>query len=174
MGERRLGLRARKRLGCEIRAKTRRYFGMVLNVSAEGLYVQTNARIDPGLVVELGLSTPIDRVSFTLRGRIARAYQTPVQLASVAPGGVGVRLIDPPASYLEYVRGLLAGSRQRGESAPEAAPLEGGFAFRVEMQTEVGGETRTLLVSCQTEAEAAELAQAELDEGWKLVSVARL
>lgn len=166
MGERRLGLRARKRLSCEIRDEAqRRYFGMVINVSVEGLYVQTNARIDPGTRVELRVGDLDAGRGFALRGRIARRYQTPVQLASVAPGGIGVRLIEPPASYRAFVAGLLSASPGRH--------LDGGFSFRVEMQSELGSETRTLLVSCQTEAEAAELALAELDEGWKVLSVAR-
>src|SRR5262245_34441071 len=117
MGDRRLGLRARKRLSCELRVRARRYFGMVLNLSAEGVYVQTNARIDPGAPLELTLGMHHDRAAFTLVGRVARVYQTPVQLASVAPGGVGVRLVEPCAAYLAFVRGLL-GSRREPQVSP--------------------------------------------------------
>ena len=171
MGERRRQPRVRKRLGCEIRAGTRHFFGMALNVSIEGLFIQTRARIAPGTAVELTLGAQNERVRLTLRGSVVRAVQSPARRASAGCGGIGVRLIDPSPAYLGFVSGLLDGPNPL---PPPPMELEGSFEFRVEMQTVDGAETRTLLVSCHSEAEATELAETELDEGWKVLSVARV
>jgi hypothetical protein len=149
-------------MGCEIRAGTHRYFGVVLNVSEQGLFLQTNARIEPGTLLDLTLSAANDTAQLALRGRVARRLRAPQQLASVVPSGLGVRLLDPPVAYRDFVAKLLG-------------PARGGdFRFRVEMSEVRGTQTRTVLVSCRSEAEATELANAELDEGWKLVSVQRV
>lgn len=175
MSERRRAPRARKRLGCDIRVGTHRHFGMVLNVSAEGLFVQTNARIEPGTSVDLTLGAESDRLHVALQGRVARAVRMPRQLASVVQSGLGIRLVDPPAPYRAFVAALL-GASVVGASLPPPQPIEmdGAFSYRVEMRALSGAETRTLLVSCKSAAEAGELASAELDEGWKLVSVERV
>lgn len=173
MAERRQLARVRKRLGCEIRARNHRHFGMVLNLSAEGLFIETSANIAPGTPVGLSLAVEHERIRFELQGRVARLVRTPASPARVARSGLGVKLEEPPASYRAFVAKLLGGSPA---PLPEAQPIaeDGSFDFRVELQALGGAERRTLLVSCKSEAEATELAAAELDSDWKVLTVERL
>ena len=146
MLDRRRHSRTRQRLSCELRAGVHRYFGIVLDQSPDGLFLETPTRLPIGTVVGLTLRTPEGPGMLELCGRVART-------ADGDRAGLGIELIDPPAAYLELVASLAARS------------------FRVELRQMRGAETRLALVSCATEAEAAELVTSEFGEGWKILSI---
>jgi len=144
--DRRRHSRTRQRLSCDLRVGVQRYFGVVLDQSPEGLFLETPTRLPVGTVVGLTLRTPDVPGTLELCGRVARN-------ADGERTGLGIELIDPPASYLELVATFA--TRQ----------------FRVELKQVRSAETRLALVSCATEAEAAELVTGELGESWKILSI---
>jgi hypothetical protein len=146
MYDRRRFPRSRQRLSCEMRVGVHRHFGVVLDQSAEGLFLETPTRLPIGTVVGLTLRVPEHDDRLELCGRVARN-------ADGARAGLGLELIDPPVAYRKLVAAL--------------APRE----FRVELKQTQGAETRLAFVRCGTEAEAADLVTAELDESWKILSI---
>ena len=146
MQDRRRSPRSRQLLSCELRVGVHRHFGVVLDQSPEGLFLETPARLPIGTVVGLTLRVPERDDRLELCGRVAHA-------ASRARAGLGLELIDPPVAYRKLVAAL--------------APRE----FRVELKQTQGPETRLALVRCGTEDEAAELVMTEFDESWKILSI---
>jgi Tfp pilus assembly protein PilZ len=146
MYDRRRYARSLQHMSCEMRVGVQRYFGVVLDQSPEGMFLETQKRLPIGTVVGLTLRVPERDDTLALCARVARGTDG-------APTGLGLELIDPPAAYRELVAAL---------SARE---------FRVELKQTQGVETRLVLVRCGTEAEAAELVTAEIDESWKILSI---
>ena len=106
MNERRKALRFKKRISCELAHDDRHHSGIVLDVSQSGLFVQTNAKPRPGDVVGVALNVPGERRTIDLRARVARTKLVPPQLLSVAQGGLGLHIENPPAEYLEFVENV--------------------------------------------------------------------
>ena len=95
--------RTKKRMSCEINVDGARYSGIVLDVSASGLFVQTNVKPNPGTVVTLSLSLPGAQDLAVMKARVVRKKMVPRELLAVAGGGVGFAITEPAESYLDYV-----------------------------------------------------------------------
>lgn len=89
--ERRASARRRRRLACEIHAAGRRHAGLVVDLSAGGLFVQTQACLVPGAAVRLRVRG--ERGEIPLEAAVVRLRSVPLRLASVARGGLGLRLV---------------------------------------------------------------------------------
>jgi hypothetical protein len=100
--ERRKTHRSRHRLTCELVLGDRRHPGIVLDVSQTGLFVQTSAAPPPGERVRVRLQ-PAGGAELELEASIARRYAVPARLASVARGGVGLRIESAPDDYLQLL-----------------------------------------------------------------------
>ena len=50
--------RKKRRLPCVLRLGSQQFTGMVLDVSASGVFVQTSAKVSPGDALEMELSVP--------------------------------------------------------------------------------------------------------------------
>lgn len=183
--DRRATKRIRRRLRCELRSAGRVHSGIVLNVSTNGLFVQTRAYLVPGTTVEVHLSQRIGEDPITLSARVARSFVAPPQLATLVKAGVGLRIESAPAGYRRLLRSFLSGDGRaaspsrsqavRGAAARPAAarPAPSTVRYRIRACEVEGSDVRTLLVSCASEAEARELAQAELGPLWKVLEVRR-
>jgi Tfp pilus assembly protein PilZ len=91
--------RIRKRLSCELEFEERRYSGIVLDISEQGLFVQTSAK--PKLGVRVHLRLRMHGVgTCELMARVARLKLVPPQLKSVANGGIGL-FIEMPTPELD-------------------------------------------------------------------------
>jgi len=100
--ERRQSHRGKRRIPCEFQHQGHRYRGIAVNISPSGLFIQTNATLDPGVeleVVFLGDRLP----GVSLRGTVARRRAPPAALASVIRAGLGLRIAEAPAAYLEFL-----------------------------------------------------------------------
>jgi hypothetical protein len=142
----------------------------VLDLSATGLFVQTGARLKPGVEVEVRLALESVPQPLVLRARVARAKQVPQQLMSVAQGGVGLRLISPPRAYIDALRKFEEGTILRsgnGEQPQEPRPAAQSFRVRVK-QTD-GPRMRTLQVAAESQDDARTRALRELGAGWEVV-----
>jgi hypothetical protein len=106
--------RTKKRLGCALFIKGVRQHGIVLDVSSKGLFVQTNAKPAPGDSVRIELTLPGQTRVTTLEATVARVRIVPPQLLSVAQGGIGFLLQNPPEEYFVFV-----GKLARIDEAPQ-------------------------------------------------------
>jgi hypothetical protein len=101
--ERRSEQRIRRRLSCELFADGHRYQGIVVDLSASGLFLQTDAALDPGTRVDVllkGSRFP----EVIVRAVVARRRLTPTLLASVIHRGVGLHIVEAPDAYYEALR----------------------------------------------------------------------
>jgi len=170
----RVAKRTRRRMACRLVLGRQRFSGVVLDLSASGIFVQTTAKPRPRDPVTLELNVPGQREPLRLEAHVARLFVVPAQLATVAQGGVGLRIRNAPEAFFELLRQLqLEG--QRGAAAAGAGgenhdvPGEARRCYRVRM-TQLGrARTRTLQVFARSSEEAAELARAETGDGWKVL-----
>jgi hypothetical protein len=116
--------RAKRRLACALRHGNKHYNGIVLDLSASGLFVQTSASPAPGDALELELQPPDGGGALVLQGVAARRRSVPLQMRSVAHGGVGVRLTAAPEGYFNLVAELLGAEVGRAEPEKQSPPPE--------------------------------------------------
>lgn len=104
--ERRRQRRTRKRIACRLNIGGRQHSGIVLDVSESGLFVQTSASPRLREDVQVVLTLPEDGSKIEFTARIARRKSVPHQLLTVARGGIGLAVSDPPAEFLDFVAKL--------------------------------------------------------------------
>jgi hypothetical protein len=165
VGEKRGLSRVKKRLPCELEVDGVTHTGLVLDVSARGLFVQTAATPGPGTSLTVRLHPPGGR-AIVVQGRVARRRMVPRRLASLASGGIGLRVESAPEEFFQ----LLAGARPA--PAPAAAEPEPGRRFRVRVQQTSGPRSRTLVLAARDAADACARAVTEIGEGWSVLEVA--
>lgn len=117
--ERRAEPRVRPRLPCRIRTERGAFPGVVSQMGAGGLHVDTDADLRPGETVFVVLES----ISSSLpeRGRVVYRRQAPRSLAAVAPSGVGIHLETPSALYRTLVEQLGAAAAAPRRAAGHTA-----------------------------------------------------
>jgi Tfp pilus assembly protein PilZ len=95
--------RTRKRIACTLFIKGVRQHGIVMDVSSRGLFVQTSAKPKPGDDVRIELTLPGQARPTQLMAKVVRVRMVPPQLLSVAQGGIGLELQNPPEEYYAFV-----------------------------------------------------------------------
>ncbi len=166
--------RTKRRMACRLVVGSQRFSGVVLDLSATGVFIQTTAKPNPREAVTVELSVPGEREPIRLETEVARLYMVPAQLITVAQGGVGLRIRNAPEGFFEMLGQLqLAGQADSpaptggGAEQAEAGDPQRGYRVRV---TQLGrARTRTLRILARSAEEAAELACTETGEGWKVL-----
>lgn len=168
--ERRRGPRQKRRVTCEIETEAGRHRGIVLDVAPRGLFVQTDATLDLGARAQLCLR--VDGEEIGLETRVARKRVVPRQLASVASGGLGLRIEGAPESYFRLLGSDFRAEAPASEPIVPPAPSPSSPVFRVRVKQTHGPRSRSLLVNAATEERAREEATEDLGEGWSVLEVA--
>lgn len=101
--ERRDHLRMRWRLPCALLVEGQRHDGIVRELSTGGLFVETEAKLSLGTEAIVAFNTP-DGKRFVLEASIPHSRTVPQSLDSVMPGGVGMRVEDPPQTFVTWVK----------------------------------------------------------------------
>jgi len=106
--ERRDQPRVPRELPCTLLVEGRRHRGLVRDISAWGLFVQTPDPVPPGSDVIVELRIPEGR-RFVLEAKAP--YRRPVShsLASHSSEGVGLHIQDPSRAYRRWVESVGAG-----------------------------------------------------------------
>ena len=81
---------------------------MVLDISASGLFVQTNASPAPGTPLRLELRVPGLSEPLEMQAIVARKRIVPPRLRTLLQGGIGIQLENPPEEYFALVAKLQA------------------------------------------------------------------
>ena len=90
--------RFRKRVPCRLWVGKSSYSGIVLNLSRQGMFIQTRAGIKAGGWINMNLRGEIEvQVQVVWRSQIPRA------LHSAAGGGVGVHIVGAAEGYYELL-----------------------------------------------------------------------
>jgi hypothetical protein len=105
--ERRDHWRQRRQLPCALLVDGRRHRAILRELSPEGLFVLTREPLprDAGAIVILHTA---EGKRFLLEASISHQQRASLSLESLAPVGVGLRIQDPPAAYLDWLEGVRA------------------------------------------------------------------
>jgi hypothetical protein len=148
-------------MACRLVIGSQRFSGVVLDISSSGVFIQTPAKPNPRDAVTVEFSVPGEREPIRLETEVARVYLVPAQLIAVAQGGVGLRIRNASEAFF----GML-GQLQLESQADDSEPRR---CYRVRV-TQLGrARTRTLQILAGSAEEAAELASAQIGEGWKVL-----
>ena len=104
--ENRRSERTRKRVACSLLAGEARTAGLILDLSANGLFVQTGATLDPGEPVAVEFELPGSSETITLQCRVVRRNSVPARLKSVLKAGLGIEIERAPESFYAWVAEL--------------------------------------------------------------------
>ena len=107
--ERRDHPRVRRQLACKLLVNGRSRSGVVRDVSASGLFVWTRRPPGPRQDLVVSFDTP-DGSRLVLEARAPRQSQVANSLAAVDLPGVGLRIQEPPRTWLRWVEGADEGS----------------------------------------------------------------
>jgi hypothetical protein len=119
MGWVRRAERTKKRLACTLVIEGSRLAGIVLDISATGLFVQTSANPAPGTQLDVEIDIPGESKRPLLAARVARRKVVPPRLKSVVHAGLGLQIESAPEAFFGYLAQL-----QSAEAA--AAPEKAG------------------------------------------------
>jgi hypothetical protein len=177
--DQRRGKRVKRRITCELVVDGKRQAGIVLDVSASGLFVQTAVTASVGKEVEVHLAATRTSPELTIRARVARGLRVPSQLLASAGGGLGLRVLDPPPAYAQLVGGDEEAVPSQGRSAPAAAAPQPKSSkripvqrrFRVRLQATGSTRSRLITVQCPDAKTARTEACKIVGPGWDAVEV---
>jgi hypothetical protein len=184
--------RTKMRIACTLHLEESRHSGMVLDVSASGLFVQTNASPAPGTPLHLELRVPGLSEPIEMQATVARKRIVPPRLRTLLKGGIGIQLENPPEEYFALVAKLqapeAAGSKSSEEAKPSEKPSDASHnkpaertekrprakpkltSFRVKLGQVGGDGSRNLVIRASDEDEARRRAILDVGDGWKVLS----
>jgi hypothetical protein len=186
--------RSKRRMPCRVHVEGRQHNGIVLDLSGSGLFIQTSAKLPPGVHVRIDLGLPDGEAAMTVE--VVRRKQVPAQLLAVAHGGIGVRILSAPEAYYRFLQDVQERERQMavreaadsGKASPaasaraaaakpspapsvQAPAAASGPRFRVRVSQTSGIRSRTVVVAAASADAASRSTQAELGDDWKVVAV---
>jgi len=163
--------RIKRRMPCELLVRQHWHSGRVLDLSARGLFVQTNAKPRPRERVELRIACD-GTEALHLFVEVARLKRVPPSLLCVAGGGIGVRIVIAPEEYFQFLCRLVP-PEQQAPLVFAAEPGEGP-RFRVRVREIGGSRSRRIEVSASDREAARGRALEGIGEGWKILDVEEL
>ncbi len=194
MDNRRRHARVNQRVSCAIASGGQRYIGVCVDVSPQGVFVQTSAKLKPGTIVEIELGIGANE-TVRMQARVARAKLVPPELRSIAKGGLGFHVDLPPQEFLEFyarvARTDLPGEARKAKTPaetaakpkkkkkatrkrklpPRMAPPEARLRYQVRLSQVGGSRTRSVTVECSTIDDAERLAIRSAGSDWKVLKV---
>jgi Tfp pilus assembly protein PilZ len=97
-------------MSCRLKVGQRENSGIVLDVSRQGLFVQTSAPARVGDKVEVVLSGPGQSAPITLVAAVRWQRIVPAQLRSVSQAGLGLQISHAEESYYALLAQVLEGA----------------------------------------------------------------
>ena len=193
--------RKRRQMPCTLMLDGRHYGGLILDVSPGGLYIQSSTKIKPGDQLEIQMTIPGVEGRHQLQVEVVRKIIVPARLLKIARGGVGVRIINAPEAYYQFMDDLgvtedagtskleqlenrrakaaatssAAKAKSEAEAAPEPKeePPAPQSQFRVRIKQSQGPRSRTVSVEADSEDDARRQALHAAGAGWIVLGAER-
>ncbi len=167
--EKRQEPRTRKRITCELVIDGKGSPGIVHDVSAAGLFVQTRARPEPGSQVGVVLRPEGSTDEVRFEASVARQRVVPTRLQASLPGGVGLVVEDPT----EELQALLDSFVSPGGSGP-AEDASAVRTYRVRVKQRGKPVSKVINVRCESAQAARARALRQAGNGWTVADVQEL
>jgi hypothetical protein len=196
---RRREIRIKKRLPCEFVDGDKSVRGFVLDVSQQGIFVQTLRPVDPGGEVGISFTPPGFGQAIEVRACVVRSLRVPPHLATVATAGVGLRIKMAPPEYYDFIASLShhdvkaatasnapaaseSSEKPKQKSRPKAKPKkrklpprmpkpETQTRYRVLAKQTGGPRSRSLILRATSLEHAAWQALEQIGSDWEIVDV---
>ena len=97
-------------MSCKLRVGQQDHSGIVLDLSRQGLFVQTSAAAHVGEKVEVVLSRPEKGTAIKLVAGVRWLRRVPTQLRSVTPPGIGLQISHAEEGYYALLAEALQGA----------------------------------------------------------------
>ncbi len=107
-------IRIRRRLQVRYGPEDPAFTGFTGNVSREGIMVRAVRVFAPGTVLNMDID--LNGTLHRVKGRVRWAREGSARLLSTGRVGMGIRLIDPPAAFLEALAAQSAVGERRASS----------------------------------------------------------
>jgi Tfp pilus assembly protein PilZ len=146
--------RIKRRIPCEISFGGTSFRGIVLDISAGGMFIQTSAALQGQEEIEVVFPATEEQPRIVVRARVARKKQVPARLVTVTRPGLGVQILEAPPNYER----MLDGKDYLTE-------------FRVQIRQVGAPRSRILRVEADDEEEAAAAALSQAGSGWEVLQV---
>ncbi len=190
--------RKRRQMPCTLTLDGRNHGGLVLDVSPGGLYIQSSAKIKPGDQFEIQMTIAGVEGRVRIQVEVVRKVVVPARLLKIARGGVGVRIVNAPEAYYQFMDDLgvtadagtskieqLENRRAESAAAPpvaEADPESKTEAeqpapqsqFRARIKQSHGPRSRTVSVEADSDDDARRQALHAAGAGWIVLGVERV
>jgi hypothetical protein len=96
--------RIKHRVSCDIVIGDQRHRALVTDLSANGLYVRTPQKAQPGSSVRLILHEPQGEVE--VDARVAREHRMSLHHTTGTPSGLGLQIVAAPENYFRLIAEL--------------------------------------------------------------------
>ena len=166
--------RVRRRLHCTLSGDCGSQSGLILNLSARGLFVQTSQPAEPGTVLALDVSDPVRDDTIPLQAAVVWRRRVSRRMTGVNQSGMGLRLLTPPAEWEALMTGFL-GDATDPHAAPvaEAAEAKPTARFVVRLAKAGGPRSRRVVVESECETDARSEALRRVGSGWAVLEVSK-
>lgn len=158
--------RKKRRMPCKVTVGETHHNGLVIDLSRSGLFIQTSARTRPGGKVDV-LLVDEEGVEMALGVEVVRRKVVPPRLLSVAQGGMGVRIVEAPERYFEFLREL-------GVPDDTPCPSQGRPRFALLMRQLPGSRSKRVELEADDEESAIRIALETVGEDWKVQNIEAL
>ena len=101
--DRRETRRIKRQIPCAVMVDGRRHSGVVQNLSAQGLFVEVHVPLGRGTAAVVAFRTT-EGEQFVLEAAVPNRRPIPHSLKLLSTGGVGLRLLAPPATYRRWAQ----------------------------------------------------------------------
>ena len=190
--------RKRRQMPCTLTLDGRHHGGLILDLSPGGLFIQSRTKLKRGDQLEIQMTIPGVEGRVRMQVEVVRKVIVPTRLLKVAHGGVGVRIINAPEAYYQFMEslGITADSdsskpaQSKNPSADSAAappvaelepepeasdePPAAQPRFRVRVKQTQGPRSRAVDVTAESEDDAQRQALADVGDGWIVLGVERV
>ena len=118
--ERRGHPRVEQHLSCKLLVNGQVHHSELWDVSASGFFVATSANLRPGVGVIVVFDAP-EGEHFVLETSVPHKRTVARSLADLLPGGVGLRVEQPPPAYLRWAQACRARANAVRRNTPARA-----------------------------------------------------
>lgn len=157
----RRGERVKRRISCEVLNEGQQHDGIVMDLTSDGLFVLTQAQVQPGAQLELRFPATASVPEMSLRAIVVRHRLSSDGSSELVQLGLGLRVLFAPDEYYDLA-----------EPAVSDTSVEPSLkSFRVRAIERSGSSFRLRSVRCASEQEARSRIAEELGPDWEITEV---